>query len=819
MNCKLLTASAAAFLFSAAGIAAGDNEKPEFGAGEMLKPARTFYVSTRGNNKNDGTTPKTAWKTIEFGVKALRAGDTLLIDEGEYRTHEARVNTKDGTVGYSEQCGKPGSPIRIAGMPGKKVILRGSDYHRNPGKPVRGKIYQFKIKKAPAYDFVMENPSQVQLQRVYSEDAVMEYPGTFFLDESGKMLVHYAAENQDGIRTGRSRSGLRIQGSWILVENLTFTHYCEAVYLRMNMPAEKNAAEHITIRNCRFFHNYKEGLLVDGASFSLFTGITAMQNGDYGSIRMLSRAHDNLYTGNWLGPSPLTLRQSKPYVHNFALNQYGGGKKETTETVNNYVIGNVLEDKLSFRWKTQAANARFEDNMLYGSYYAESPVRPITIERNWFGGKIGQKGLGWDLWEKDFKGTVMVFRNNVRDRKDFKPENPIVFEAEKLRMELPEAKFPEAEMKDPQIKFITNDSAVAVWTTPECDGIGMAVCREKGKKAGKEVRSTRQGVRHEIGIGGLKPDTEYEIQLAFEGRRGQRAKSDWLTFRTEKTVREPKTLTVGPDEMTLNEAALAALPGDTVILKSGRHAGQFAPLRSGLPGKPITVKGEPGAEIDGQLFYNPLIDLTGKQHFIIDGISFVRAESTTRSGVIVVANGHHITVRNCRAVYPHGAGPMIRGNSQCSDITFTNNVSNGGDYSITLGGKNITVTHNTVVNSVLAAGHFWNSDNLTVTDNIFYRFCIPVKRNNALIFSNIAGKVVCDRNVFWSPFKEHPIGGVIRDQNAKVLKRSRTLKEWQELTGYDLNSLHADPLFENCEKGDFRLKTDSPAKGKGAVLP
>ena len=92
---------------------------------EMLpvKPARTFYVSTKGNNKNDGKTLKTAWKTIEFGVKALRAGDTLLIDEGEYRTHEARVNTKDGTVGYSEQCGKPGSPIRIAGMPGKEVVL------------------------------------------------------------------------------------------------------------------------------------------------------------------------------------------------------------------------------------------------------------------------------------------------------------------------------------------------------------------------------------------------------------------------------------------------------------------------------------------------------------------------------------------------------------------------------------------------------------------------------------------------------------------------------------------------------------------------
>jgi hypothetical protein len=62
------------------------------------------------------------------------------------------------------------------------------------------------------------------------------------------------------------------------------------------------------------------------------------------------------------------------------------------------------------------------------------------------------------------------------------------------------------------------------------------------------------------------------------------------------------------------------------------------------------------------------------------------------------------------------------------------------------------------------------------------------------------------------------MGGRVRDGKRRILVQTKTLAEWQKLTGFDKNSIHADPMFVNYEKGDYRLKPGSPAKGKGALL-
>ena len=195
----------------------------DYGAGPMLKPGRTFYVSVKGSDKNDGKSPARAFRTITKGAAQLRAGDTLLIGGGEYFEPEIKINVKENSVGFSEQCGRPGSPIRIMGVKGEKAVIVGGEKVFNGKK--NGSIYIFPCKKAPLNNAIHELPSGIELQRVPNESAARELPGTFYHDTAKKRLfVHFAAADQKGISLLRNRVSLRIHGSFIHIENLTFNH-------------------------------------------------------------------------------------------------------------------------------------------------------------------------------------------------------------------------------------------------------------------------------------------------------------------------------------------------------------------------------------------------------------------------------------------------------------------------------------------------------------------------------------------------------------------------------------------------------------------
>ena len=136
---KFLFAAALLSVLTVSGVNIAD-----YGAGPMLKPGRTFYVSTRGSNKNDGKSLKTAFRSIEHGASKLRAGDTLLIEGGEYFGEQIQSNVKENSTGFSEQCGTPGAPIRIMGMKGHTVILRGGKHLKRPADS-KGQLCKFKF--------------------------------------------------------------------------------------------------------------------------------------------------------------------------------------------------------------------------------------------------------------------------------------------------------------------------------------------------------------------------------------------------------------------------------------------------------------------------------------------------------------------------------------------------------------------------------------------------------------------------------------------------------------------------------------------------
>ena len=808
---KNLLFTALLLCIGALAAAAVDIDYSKYGAGPMVKPGRTFYVSLKGNDKNDGRQLKTAFRTIKRGAAELKAGDTLLIEGGEYFEREIQLNVKEKSKGFSGQCGIPGSPIRIMGMKGHKVVLRGTDML--PLGKKEGTIYKFRYSSRLIYNTVQEYPSGIELQRVYDEKLVREYPGTFFYDQAKKLLlVNPVSLDQTHISPAVRRIGIRIHGSYIHIENIQFRSFYEAIYSRMNSPYEANHASHITIQNCTFFHNYKNGIVFQGASWSLVKNNSFHSNTNYGGIMTQRESHDNLFTENYFGYNEQTLRHERPHSYDFGYSNYGGMPPR------NHIIANYFDTPVAFRWKAGCPGSVIRDNAILGSFYAESPAVPALITNNLITGKVGWMALGHGIWDKEFAPTPVKFYGNHRNKASFKA-SPSLLKAKSLAIRIPEVRFPAVTFKDLSARFTTADSTAVCWQTPGCDGWGEVLLYDAKEKYIRRYISEIQGARHTVGVTKLLPGREYRYRAAFRNRRGGKVTlSEMKSFKTPLKTRLPRILEVGPGRLTLTEAAAAAIPGDTVKLLPGTHQGQFNLLRSGAPGKPITLTGDKKAFLDAQKFHAPMIVLKNKHHVIVDGITFINPESTVRKGIIRAEGGSCVTIRNCHApLFSYTAGPFVTLRNVPGSVV-ENNIIHGGDYPIATVGKNIKIRRNTIVDATMLTLSIWDPADLEIRDNIFFRPCIPQKRNQVMTLNSIKGKIISEGNVFWSPVKEHPVGGRIRDHRGYILKESKTLEEWQKISGLDKTSIHADPMFVDYAKGDFRLKPGSPAKNKGARL-
>lgn len=83
-------------------------------------PPRTLHVAVTGNDKNDGLSRATAWRTLRHAAASVRAGDTVLIHGGTYEEHVPLRATGDANA-----------PITFRAAPGEQVWLDGSGQKRN----------------------------------------------------------------------------------------------------------------------------------------------------------------------------------------------------------------------------------------------------------------------------------------------------------------------------------------------------------------------------------------------------------------------------------------------------------------------------------------------------------------------------------------------------------------------------------------------------------------------------------------------------------------------------------------------------------------
>ncbi|MFH1864937.1 MAG: hypothetical protein ABIK85_03565, partial [Candidatus Eisenbacteria bacterium] len=176
-------------------------DESKYGCGPMLKPGRTYYVSLTGDDKSDGLSWKSAWRDLNFASLKLKAGDTLLIGEGEYEGGFMAFNCDKGKRAWTAeknrgetiaQVGEPGRPIRIMAAPRQRVVIVGSGkvgpLRRTPG---RERVYEAALEPPsepsdplakPSNPCVWEARSAIMLQDAGSMDRLEETPGTFFIN-------------------------------------------------------------------------------------------------------------------------------------------------------------------------------------------------------------------------------------------------------------------------------------------------------------------------------------------------------------------------------------------------------------------------------------------------------------------------------------------------------------------------------------------------------------------------------------------------------------------------------------------------------------
>ena len=169
--------------------------------------AATYHTATSGMDTAAGTAAA-PFRTIQRGVDALKAGDTLLVGPGVYR--ERVTVTRGGTKS---------APVTIAAAPGARVVVTGADrvngWVKTPGDdPVfvhDGWNFAFPINRRPDGTLELSHPDDKRHELIGRAEQVIAgerllrqvlqrsqmAPGTFFADLAAKKLYVWLATNED----------------------------------------------------------------------------------------------------------------------------------------------------------------------------------------------------------------------------------------------------------------------------------------------------------------------------------------------------------------------------------------------------------------------------------------------------------------------------------------------------------------------------------------------------------------------------------------------------------------------------------------------
>jgi len=657
-------------------------DESQYGCGPLEEPGETYYVALDGDDGADGLSWETAWRTPNYALKQLQAGDTLLIGEGEYRGPSLSVSAS----------GEAGRPIRIMAAPGQRVISNSAS-RVGPFRKSPDLRYAYEAPLAELeFGDVWEADSLVKLQDAASVERVDELPGTYYFDAEKQKLYVQFSDGRSGegrfVECRRSHRGIALTTSYVHLRGIWFKHGWEGVLVK--------TGHHNTVENCVFFANVYHGMCVRvGAHWNLIKNNYGFNNPMRGTILMKGSSHDNLLIGNRGDPSPPTVRTRQSNYH-YAMNNYGGDAGPC-----NFIINNILSNSLSFRWKPPVKQTVFQGNIAVGTIYSQkarwnerTPEDRMVLRNNVLLGSIlWQGGLGPDGGNGNWLDEDKAFVNNFHADGD--PEA------------IADARFADPAYLDYRLQA---DSPLI--------GEGMGG----------------------LNRGAFPHQTSRIFYVGPDGDDANPGTSERLAFGT------------------LERAADALQPGDTLYVMAGEYPGPLTVRASGQPDAPIQVRAYHRAR-----FNLPGLVLGGS-HLHVEGFAVARAEG---DGVVVSGSDNRLEsllVSGCK-----GAGLRARGAASLT-LNHCTLVENRSGLALTDGATNATMR-----NCIVA----FNRDAQSQTDE-----------------SSRAGYRGYNTCYFGAGVDRE--GGQSPKVTLPILRSA--------------DSIVADPKFVDASQHDYRLTWDSPAR-------
>ena len=314
----------------------------------------------------------------------------------------------------------------------------------------------------------------------------------------------------------------------------------------------------------------------------------------------------------------------------------------------------------------------------------------------------------------------------------------------------------------------------------------------------------------------------------------------------------------------ISQATDIALPGDRIVVHEGTYCETIRPLRSGLPGHPITIEAARGerVEINGSRELIPIgVDLLHRHHIVVRGFYFFGqteyGSARGRGGHIFAVGASDIRVEQC--VFD---GRMNYVNSfnvyRSKDIVIHNNIFVSHHVPmVCTDNEELTITRNTYLGCTIYKLYGPRNRNLTLRGNLFGEVLFPKKKLQYKLSLGGVDGIDMDYNCYYFDPKNDerrmvdyiPVGADL----AKVTSLPETQKPedkvarwgikgdltlWREKFGQDRHSMIADPKWVNPDlvtklrtrqrgwpnrffeyepfsREDLRLADDSPCRGAG----